>query len=248
MRDITDEIVEEFKALLKNTCTFVPDWSSPEITPSTVRFYAKRLPAREAVKEYIQNVKSNGNLQWRERISEDVQKQSSSREDWATANEAVSKGLDKSCSKQPRTLLFFKGAIYEFTFNKPSYFSTTQIAILPKLPTQQDLDNFRAIEVLAAPPGTKDAEYDEGKSLEDYLADGWRQVSIGTAPERTYKVLGTIQAQRKQYGLKHRISATIHEGMGATLIRAAMQISDSDPNLRWWDKAKVIVALSRTIG
>ena len=30
------------------------------------------------------------------------------------------------------------------------------------------------------------------------------------------------------------------------LIRVAMQISDSDPNLKWWDKAQVIVALSRT--
>ena len=246
VRDINDDTIEEFKSTLRTTCSFVQNWSSPEITPSTVRFYAKRLPAREATKEFIQNVKNNDNhIQWRERFAEDVQKQSSSREDWTIATEAVSKGLDKSCSKQPRSLLFFKGAIYEFTFNSAN-FSTTQIAILLNLPAQWDLDNFRPIEVLAAPVGTKDTEYVEEKSLDNYLAEGWRQVSISTAPERTYKVLGTVQARRKQYGLKHRISATIHEGMGATLIRAAMQISDSDPNLRWWDKAQVIVALSRT--
>ena len=244
---ITDEISHEFETLISNTCTFVPDWSSPEITPSTVRFYAKRAPASEATLDFIENMKTSLSSQHRrERISEDVQKQSSSREDWITASTAVSKGLDKKCRKLSKTLLFFKGAVYEFTYNKPNHFSTTQIAILLNLPEQDDLNNFRPIQILAAPVGTKDVEFDESKSLEDYESDGWQLVLISTAPERTYKVQGNVQARRKQYGLKHRVSSTIHEGMGATLIRAAMQISDNDPNLRWWDKAQVIVALSRT--
>ena len=84
------------------------------------------------------------------------------------------------------------------------------------------MNKFRPIEVLAAPIGTKDVEYDGDKSLEDYQAEGWKQVLLSTAPERTYKVQGNVQARRKQYGLKHRVSSTIHEGMGATLICAAM--------------------------
>ena len=245
--DITDDIVNEFETLLSNTCTFVHDWSSPEITPSTVRFYAKRLPALQATKDFIENMKTTISAQHRrERDSEDVQKQSSSREDWVTASTTVSNALDKKCRKLAKKILFFKGGVYEFTFNKPNQFSTTQIAILLNLPRQEDLNNFRPIKVLAAPIGTKDVEYDEDKCLEDYQAEGWQEVLLSTAPERTYKVQGNVQARRKQYGLKHRVSSTIHEGMGATLIRAAMQISDCDSNLKWWDKAQVIVALSRT--
>ena len=126
---ITDDIVKEFETLLSNTCTFVRDWSSPEITPSTVRFYAKRLPASQATKDFIANMKTTISVQHRrERDSEDVQKQSSSREDWVTASTTVSNALDKKCRKLAKNLLFSK-VVYT---SSPS---TNQInSALPKLP------------------------------------------------------------------------------------------------------------------
>ena len=36
-------ILVEFGGLLKRTCTFVRDWSSPDITPNTFHIYAKNF-------------------------------------------------------------------------------------------------------------------------------------------------------------------------------------------------------------
>ena len=65
-------------------------------------------------------------------------------------------------------------------------------------------------------------------------------------PQRTVVVRGGFSAQRKQYGLKHRVTATIHARMGDTLHKVAVEVVDSDNNTQVWDKAQVVVMLSRT--
>ena len=71
---------------------------------------------------------------------------------------------------------------------------------------------------------------------------------IGVAPERTQSIKGNIQAQRKQYGLKHHrvTGGSIHAAMGDTLFSMATEISTNDPNFRLWDKGQLVVILSRT--
>ena len=59
--------------------------------------------------------------------------------------------------------------MYEFTYNEPNFFSTTQNSILLKLPNEDDLHQFRPTKVLAAPVSMKDVEFDEEKSLVEYL-------------------------------------------------------------------------------
>ena len=51
---------------------------------------------------------------------------------------------------------------------------------------------------------------------------------------------------RKQYGLKHKVTGTIHSAMGDTLISMATEISSADPDFKIWGKGQLVVLLSRT--
>ena len=73
---------------------------------------------------------------------------------------------------------------------------------------------------------------------------GFYEVDVGLAPVRTQAISRYKQAQRSQYGLKHRITSTIHASMGDTLSKVAMQITNSKFEL--WDKAQLIVSVTRT--
>ena len=94
-----------------------------------------------------------------------------------------------------------------------------------ELPTLEDINKFRMMKVIAAPVGLKDVEFDESLREEDYINQGWVVQMVGVAPERMLYFPGNIQVLRKQYGLRHRISTTIHKGMGATLIKTGMEKS-----------------------
>ena len=121
------------------------------------------------------------------------------------------------------------------------------MAILFNLPSQDDLNNWRKIKILIAPaPGMTDIEFDNTATKASYIALGFIEVKIGVAPERTQSIKGNIQAQRKQYGLKHRVTGTIHAAMGDTLFSMATEISRNDPNFRLWDKGQLVVILNRT--
>ena len=100
------------------------------------------------------------------------------------------------------------------------------------------------MKILAAPTGLHDIEYNEYTSKQEYIEMGFYVVKVGIAPMRTQRINNFLQAQRKQYALKHRVTATIHAAMGDTLSKVAMQIVGVSFEL--WDKGQVVVALSRT--
>ena len=52
--------------------------------------------------------------------------------------------LDNIC-KEPKELLFFKGGVYECTYNQRGKFSHTQLAILLDLPNTEDVRLFKDI-------------------------------------------------------------------------------------------------------
>ena len=66
------------------------------------------------------------------------------------------------------------------------------------------------------------------------------------APERTQYLTGNNQGKRKQYGLKHHVTSTIHADMGDTLPSMATEISLCNSNFNMWDKGQMIEVLSRT--
>ena len=88
--------------------------------------------------------------------------------------------------------------------------------------------------------------YNPNKLESDYIYKGWIKQYVGTAPERNYRISSFFQAQRRQYGPKHHVTSTIYASMGDTLPKIATQISNRHSHLKLWDKAQVIVLMSRT--
>ena len=238
------ELLDELRVLLHNVPTYVPTWTSPQISTDTYRLYGRRTPANEATQSFVDTIRANiPNEELREKAAVDTQRLRLSHIEWASASLDTSKKLDRKV-KEPSTILFFKGALYEFTYNKDDEFSQGQMALLYDIPDQQTVAQGRKVKVLAAPTGLHDIQFDESKSKDDYLAMGFYEVQVGIAPIRTQAISRYLQAQRKQYALKHRVTSTIHASMGDTLNKVAMQITDAMFEL--WDKAQIIVALTRT--
>ena len=113
-------------------------------------------------------------------------------------------------------------------------------------PLQRDSDNWQPIKLLLAPPGMKSIEYDVDKSKQQYINEGFQEISMGICNAYTQKLKHYKQGKRKQYGIKHYVSATIHAAMGDTLNQMATSISTNDSNFELWDKGQLVVILSRT--
>ncbi|HIB92148.1 TPA: GIY-YIG nuclease family protein, partial [Candidatus Poribacteria bacterium] len=65
-------------------------------------------------------------------------------------------------------------------------------------------------------------------------------------PDRTHTVQMHMRGQRKQYGLKHHLTSTVHASMGDTLHKIVTEVSSEGNDFRLWDKAQAVVLLSRT--
>ena len=244
--DNEPELIEAFVQLISDNCTFVEDWASDKITPSTYRLYSKKIPAKEAAQQYVDRVRRqvDGTL-LKCKKSDDVEKSRFSHREWSVATSNTVDQLEQKV-KEPNELLFFRGAKYEFTYNEETKFSQSQLGLLFDLPQQEDLDRFHKVNILVAPPGIKDIDFDTNSSKEFYVNLGFREVKVGIAPERTVPLKRDIQAKRKQYGLRHRVTSTIHAAQGETLSSMATEISLNDPLFRLWDKGQLVVILSRT--
>ena len=136
-------LITEFKDLLISTCTFVDTWSDDIITPTTYRLYGNKYPARKACQEYIDQVRSQFSAEeMRTSTSEDMQNPQQSHQEWQTASDITTQSLDTKC-KEPRNLLFFVGAVYQFTYNdEKGKFSQAQLGLLLNLPPISDVENL----------------------------------------------------------------------------------------------------------
>ena len=102
------------------------------------------------------------------------------------------------------------------------------------------------MKVLKASVGEKNVEYDETKSKEDYISCGFEEIEVGLSPDQNENLPGNIQARRKQYGLRHYVTSTIHACQGDTIISMATEISQNNANFKMWDKGQMIAILSHT--
>ena len=55
-----------------------------------------------------------------------------------------------------------------------------------------------------------------------------------------------IQAQRKQYGFRHRSTSTIHVTIGDNLMKVNMEVSNENGMFKLANKSKVLVGCIRT--
>ena len=69
---------------------------------------------------------------------------------------------------------------------------------------------------------------------------------VGISPDRSHTVQHNMRGKRKQYGLKHHVTSTVHASMGDTLHKIVTEISTEGNEFRLWDKAQEIVLLIRT--
>ena len=154
-------LIEEFKNLARNSFTFVPNWQDPIITPDVFRILSRKKSSQEACDDYISQVKFQ--LDARDYIEVqaiDLQNPVNSLMDWSLANESVSKALDKK-TKEPRSIILFKGAVYEFTYNEKGLFSQSQIGVMINLPNRNNMNQntFEKIVLYVAPTGMKNYVY-----------------------------------------------------------------------------------------
>ena len=242
----TRETMLEIKTLLSNNYTFCEDWNDPVITPDVFRTYGKKSPANEACALYIQQVKNqlseNDYLQIQ---AEDFEKCFHTLEDWRPATYYTTEKLNK-LAKEPKNLLFFVGGVYECTYNKKGVFAHTQLAILLDLPDIDDVKSFRDINFYIAPNGLKDFKYNKFKRKETYIEEGWKKIKIGVPTLKTHRTTVNIKAQRKQYGVKHFVTSTLHVLQGLTIDKIATEINMYDSDYNLWDVAQLLVLLSRT--
>ena len=76
------------------------------------------MPAHDAAVSYVHQVTQQLNQsEYRMRTSDDVENVRVSHQVWRPASEFTKEMLDRSV-KEPRTLIFFVGAVYELTFNE----------------------------------------------------------------------------------------------------------------------------------
>ena len=185
-------LVNEFVRLCSDTFTFVDTWDDPKISMSTMRLYSKRVPARDASKQFVDQVRRQVEDDSRvERESEDVVKNRYSHRDWHGATDHVSSKLDQHV-KESQLLLFFKGAIYEATFNDRDKFSNTQMMMMYDLPSTEAVQNWRKVKLLKCPLGEKEVEFDTNAEKKTYLEQGFVEVDVGVAPDRTQSLPGNI--------------------------------------------------------
>ena len=116
-------------------------------------------------------------------------------QDWYLARESTISALNQKV-KEPRSLLFFKGAIYSCTFNNKGVFSQAQMALLYNLPSQSDVDNWRPIKLLLAPPGLKSIFYDGTTTKDQYIQAGFKEISMGVCNGYTQKLKDYKQGKR----------------------------------------------------
>ena len=239
------ELLTEFRSLLEQTCTFVNNWQDPEITPETFRLYGMRVPAVEATKEFVENVRRTvppETLRVKESI--DMEKNRYTHCDWTAASPTTIATLDKKV-KEPSVLPLYPGLVVEFTINSKD-FTQSQIGFLLRVPPQSEVDKGCKLEVWIPRTGVREIVFNPEWTEEDLIRMEFKMVFAFIVPQRIIYSGRHVQCYRLQYCIKPRFTSTIHAAMGETLRRVALQINNLSRDFKLWDKAQVIVALSRT--
>ena len=245
----SEELKMEFFDLTGRILTYVNDWTDQKIGPNMMRAFSRIRPAQEALNEYRESVKRRLNdvgIVYRISRSTDTQRTRSTHAEFYAASEQSIKSLNKDL-KEPTELVFFVGGVYECTINdQRGRYSQSQLAYMLDLPSQDSVDQFNAIPLWIAPPGTHNVLFNHQNipSREELTSAGWNEVNIGIAPERIILARGGFQAKRIQYSLKHIGATTINKSQGATLpLGIAIEITEEYCP---WEKGQIVVCLSRT--
>jgi predicted GIY-YIG superfamily endonuclease len=235
---------QNFTSLVKSHCTFVDSFEDPRIGPSTLRMFGKKKATSLAVDILLNQMKQKHGTEMKCCKAEDCE--SSVEGVFVPASSATSRFLNNQV-KEPSSLWFYPGAVYEITNNKKNQYSQAQLAVLCTVPSDDHLRQKKPVAVMLAPPGCKSPP-PQCSSSEDFETKGWRKTSVGLCPDRIHSFHNGIQAKRSQYALRPRIASTIHSGMGQDLPAIVTKVTSAEDDIdhMLWAKEQVIVLLSRT--
>ena len=144
--EYTNEELDEFESIIQNECQHVDSWNSEKITPFMIRIFGKKSAVKNAEKEYINEVKSRFTNSYVTRKCEDLETTQSEHGNWSEATSRTSELLSREIKELEELILYPKAPI-EFTYNRPGYWSQSQLGIVMNVPSQDDLDNWRSIAV-----------------------------------------------------------------------------------------------------
>ena len=243
------ETKNDFFNLTERILTFVPDWSDERINPNMMRVFSRRKPAQNALDKYWESIKrqlDNKSIEYRISKSRDTQRTRNSSGEYTEASENSIKALNKEV-KEPTEIVFFSGGIYECTINdNRERYNQSQLAFMLDLPSQKTIDHYDGILLWLPPAGTQIINYNQNDlpNRQELIDLGWKEVTIGVAPERNVLVQGGLHAKRLMYSLKHIGAITINKSQGETLpLGLAVEITEKYSP---WEKGQIVVVLSRT--
>lgn len=234
-----NDLVDRFISLASDNFTFVDKWDNEAISSSTFRVYSKKVPVTDAAKVFVERVMVEF-AQRREPLivqnAHDLFRMNGSRQDFRPCTVEISKAMSLK-TKVPPQICLFKGAIFECTFNCPNNtFMNSDPVLLYDVPDIDKVTRWKPITVLKFPPGWKDFDLDFSVRKEWFLDRDFVEIRIPTAPEYTMSLPNSMQGKRKQYGIRHRITGTIHGSMGDTYESMASEISHANPDFGLWDR------------
>jgi predicted GIY-YIG superfamily endonuclease len=238
------ERLNSIRDLMNRHCTFVDEWTDPVITDDVLRVFPRREEAAAAVTTFLGHKKEEARKARRPYVgvkATDSMIGMENHSNWVPANRSVVSLLNKQC-REPQHLDLYEGAIYQFTFNCPGRFKSTQLGILLHVPSHDILEKHGEFEIFVAPAGTR--TFRIPNMSEDCLVSmGFTKSKVGTAPDRSHNLFRHgVKAKRKQYALKHHIASTIHSAIGHTVFKLATELG-AENNL--WERAMVVVLISR---
>lgn len=236
--------LSKLRRLVQANCTFVESWQDPVITDDVLRVFPRKEETAAAVRSFLVHKRAAmvaARKPYRRVIATDSMVGMESHADWKPASPPVVNLLSKEC-KEPPSLEFYEGAIYQFTCNCPGRFKSTQLGVLLSVPSVEQLERFADLDIYVAPAGVKTLPSSSMNPVR-LLALGFRLSKVGPAPDRSKNFWRQgVKAKRKQYAIRHHVAATIHSAIGHTVSALATELSASNS---MWERAMVVVLISR---
>ncbi|KAL7539846.1 hypothetical protein ACHAXR_009663, partial [Thalassiosira sp. AJA248-18] len=197
----SDPVYEtEFKNLIEHNFQFVPTWDS--VPPDVTRMYPKRMPAAEASHEYVESCQKNferDGTPFSFSVAKDLERVVDTNGEFVTATSPVIKSAINRAMKEPRKLLFWKGAVYHATINGEGY-NQSQILVMLDVPTNEDIELKKPLKLFASPGGLTCFSVHAGVPTEEQLKqDEWTEVSIGHVPQRPITHRGVVGCGKQHY-------------------------------------------------
>lgn len=205
-------IEHEFKRLVGTYFNFVDSWD--KVPPGVTRMYPKRIPAAQAANQYVTDIQKmfdETGTDYSISHARDLERVVGSRGEYTLSrSDHVTSCLDHAM-KEPRRLLFWRGATYHATVNGNGY-NQSQILMLLHVPSQSDIDHKRDIKMYASPGGATTClrDNDDVPTEEELIAKGWTAVQIKHIEPRPVTHKGIV-ACREQYTLCHVGASTINK-------------------------------------